>query len=289
MKSSQSILAIVVVLVVAAALAWAGGDASVEVGGLPAFVWCVILAFVINWVAFVPSFLNRTETFFDLTGSITYLSVMVLALLLAEDIDGWSALVAAMVAAWALRLGTFLFRRIRADGKDGRFDKIKTDFWRLLMTWTLQGLWVSLTAAAALAIVVADDRASLGAWGVIGFIVWAVGWGVEVVADQQKSRFKADPSNAGRYITTGLWSWSRHPNYFGEITLWVGVALMAIPRLSGWTWAVLISPVFVFVLLTRISGIPMLARRGLKRWGDEPEYRAYLDRTSVLVPLPPRK
>ncbi|MEL7158006.1 MAG: DUF1295 domain-containing protein [Actinomycetota bacterium] len=289
MKPSASIASIAVVLLVAAALAWAGSDGSVDAGGLPAFVWCGLLAFVINWVVFVPSYLQRSETFFDLTGSITYLSVMALALVLADDLDARSILVSAMVAAWALRLGTFLFRRIRADGKDGRFDQIKTNFWQLLLTWTLQGLWVYLTAAAAIAIVVAGERRSFGVWAALGFVVWLGGWLTEVIADQQKSRFKANPANAGRYITSGLWSWSRHPNYFGEIVLWTGIAIMAVPVLSGWGWAVLISPVFVFTLLTRISGIPMLARRGRQRWGDEPEYLAYLERTSLLVPLPPRR
>lgn len=289
MKPANSIAAIVVTVVLGAALAWAGSDASVDAGPLPAFAWCVLAAFVINWVAFIPSYLQRTESFFDLTGSITYLSVMLLALLMADELDLRSLLVVAMVWVWALRLGTFLFRRIRADGKDGRFDKIKNNFWQLLMTWTLQGLWVSLTAAAALAIVTGAEKKSFGALAVIGFVVWALGWGVEVIADRQKSAFRADPANAGRFINTGLWSWSRHPNYFGEITLWTGIAIMAVPILSGWTWAVLISPVFVFVLLTRISGIPLLARRGLKRWGDEPEYQAYLRNTSLLVPLPPRK
>lgn len=288
MKPAASIASIVITLIVAGALAWAGSDASVDAGALPAFAWCGLLAFVINWVAFVPSYVGRTEKFFDLTGSVSYLSVMALALLLADALDTRSLLVAAMVGAWALRLGTFLFRRISADGSDGRFDKIKTNFWRLLMTWTLQGLWVFLTAAAAIAIIVSEERASFGVLAVVGFIVWAAGWAIEVVADQQKSRFKADPANAGRFITTGLWSWSRHPNYFGEITLWFGIAIMAVPILSGWTWAVLISPVFVFTLLTRISGIPMLSRRGLKRWGDEPEYQQYLKSTSLLVPLPPR-
>ena len=111
----------------------------------------------------------------------------------------------------------------------------------------------------------------------------------EVVADTQKSAFKADPANAGRFITTGLWSWSRHPNYFGEITLWTGMAVLALPVLSGWNWVALISPVFVFVLLTRISGIPMLEHRARKRWGDDPAFQAYTANTSVLVPLPPKK
>ena len=148
---------------------------------------------------------------------------------------------------------------------------------------------VSLTMAAALAIITSQERRSIGIIGVIGLVIWVVGFVIEVVADQQKTAFKANPTNDGRFITTGLWSWSRHPNYFGEITLWTGMAILAVPILSGWRWVVLISPIFVFVLLTRVSGLPMLERRAAKRWGDEPEFRAYTANTSVLVPLPPRK
>ncbi len=123
----------------------------------------------------------------------------------------------------------------------------------------------------------------------MGIVVWVAGFAIEVIADQQKSTFKRNPANAGRYITTGLWAWSRHPNYFGEITLWTGIAIIALPILEGWRWVTLISPVFVFLLLTRVSGIPMLEARGKKRWGDEEAYQAYTRNTPVLVPRPPRR
>ena len=120
-----------------------------------------------------------------------------------------------------------------------------------------------------------------------GHAVWLAGFAIEVVADRQKSAFKQDSANDGRFITTGLWAWSRHPNYFGEITLWTGIAIMAVPILSGWQWVVLISPVFVAVLLMRVSGIPMLEARSDKRWGDEEAYQRYRAATPVLVPRPP--
>jgi steroid 5-alpha reductase family enzyme len=110
-----------------------------------------------------------------------------------------------------------------------------------------------------------------------------------VIADRQKSAFNAKPENKGRFISTGLWSWSRHPNYFGEIVLWIGVAIIALPILRGWQWVTLISPVFIILLLTRISGIPLLERRADQKWGNEAEYQSYKARTSVLVPLPPKK
>lgn len=288
-KTQTWITGIIVSVALGVVLALTGGQGSTEVGGVSVFAICVGAAFMINWIVFVPSWSAHTEKYFDLTGSITYLTVTGLALVLSEDLDTRAWLAAAMVAVWAVRLGSFLFRRISKDGKDGRFDKMKFDFWQFLMTWTIQGLWVSLTLAAALAIITESDRSDLGVLGIIGLVVWVAGFAIEVIADGQKSAFKANAANEGRFITIGLWSWSRHPNYFGEITLWTGMAIMAIPILSGWRWVALISPIFVFVLLTRISGIPLLERRAEKRWGSEPEFRAYTDNTSVLVPLPPKK
>lgn len=269
--------------------AWMGSHGSSKVGGVPVFAILVVYAFVVNWIAFVPSFLNHTEKFFDLTGAFTYITVMIAALVLSQELDARAWLVAGMVIVWASRLGTFLFRRIHKAGRDGRFDEMKYDFLQFLMTWTIQGLWVSMTASAAVAIVTAADRVEFGVAGTIGLSVWLVGFLIEVLADWQKSKFKDDTANSGRFITTGLWSWSQHPNYFGEIVLWMGVAVMSVPVLSGWRWFVLISPIFVFVLLTKISGIPILRRRADERWGNDPEYKAYLERTSKLIPLPPKR
>ena len=113
-----------------------------------------------------------------------------------------------------------------------------------------------LTAAAALVVITGGVRAPLGAVGIAGLAIWAIGMLIEVIADRQKSRFRADPDNKGAFIDVGLWAWSRHPNYFGEIVLWTGLAIVAVPVLHGWQWATLVSPVFVTVLLTRISGVP---------------------------------
>jgi steroid 5-alpha reductase family enzyme len=284
-----SVMGIVIAVALGVLIASAGSDGSVEVGSIPVFALCGALAFAINWVIFVPSNAAQTEQYYDLTGSITYLSVITVAVLLSDDLDVRAVVVAAMVAVWALRLGTFLFRRVRRDGRDGRFDAIKVDPLRFLMAWTLQGLWVLLTVASALAIVTGRSRESFGLMAIIGSVVWGAGFTIEVVADRQKSAFKRNPANDGRFITTGLWAWSRHPNYFGEIALWLGIAIIAVPVLSGWRWVTLISPVFVTVLLTRISGVPMLERRAHKRWGDEDAFRHYVERTPVLIPRPPRR
>lgn len=274
---------------IGAFVALAGSDGSTKLSWISVFALCALLAYIINWAVYVPSNRAKTEQYFDLTGSVTYLAVIVVALLLSDDIDARAAIVGAMVAVWAVRLGSFLFRRVRRDGRDGRFDEIKVDPLRFFMTWTLQGLWVLLTVACALAIITSVERRSIGWLAILGIALWFAGFAVEVVADRQKSTFKRDPANKGRFISTGLWAWSRHPNYFGEIALWTGIAIVAIPLLSGWRWVVLISPVFVTLLLTRVSGIPMLEARAEKRWGQDEDFQVYTRTTPVLIPRPPRR
>jgi steroid 5-alpha reductase family enzyme len=279
--------AIVASLAVAAGIAWAGSHGSVRVLGVPLFALCGAIAFVVNWAAFVPAYLLQTEHYYDLTGSLTYLTLVVVAFALGDAPDPRAWLLGALVAVWALRLGSFLFLRIRREGADTRFDRIKPSFARFGMAWTLQGLWVYLTLACALAALTSSASRPLGATALLGLVVWLAGFAVEAIADRQKRSFRADPRNRGRFIQTGLWAWSRHPNYFGEITLWTGIALIALPALSGWQWVTLVSPVFVYVLLTRISGVPLLEARADERWGGDPEYEAYKARTPVLFPRPP--
>lgn len=287
-QTRRSVIGITAAIVIGGLVAWAGSDGSASLGWLPVFALCALVAYAINWLVFIPSNAAKTERFYDLTGSVTYITVTVLAVVLSGGPDARALIVAAMVIIWAARLGTFLFRRIRRDGRDGRFDEIKTSPLRFFMTWTLQGLWVLLTAAAALAIITnTGDSRNLGWVAWLGIAIWVLGFTFEVVADRQKSVFKRNPANEGRFINTGLWSWSRHPNYFGEITLWTGIAVMAIPILSGWQWVVLVSPIFVAVLITRISGVPMLEKRADERWGDEEAYQQYKESTPVLIPRPP--
>lgn len=249
------------------------------------FAIAVGLAFLIQWVVFIPSYLLQTERYFDLTGSATYITVMSLAVALSAPVDARSILLLVLVLVWAGRLGTFLFRRVRRAGKDDRFDAIKRSFPRFLLTWTLQGLWVSLTLAAALAAVTSTERPGFDAFAIVGLAVWLLGFSIEAVADLQKNRFRADPANKGGFIHTGLWALSRHPNYFGEIVLWTGVAIIAFPVLQGWQFATLISPVFVYLLLTRVSGIPLLEKKSDQRWGGQEAYEQYKRRTPVLVPF----
>jgi steroid 5-alpha reductase family enzyme len=265
-------------------VALAGSQGGATVAGIPLFALSVGLAFIIQWLAFIPAYLLQTEKFFDLTGSLTYISVVTFAIFFSPGVDARSILLYSLVVIWAIRLGAFLFRRINKAGKDDRFDELKPSFMRFLNVWTIQGLWVTFTLTAALVALTTTNRKEIDLFAILGFLVWLFGFTLEVVADSQKSRFNANPENKGKFIQTGLWSRSRHPNYFGEITLWVGVAMITLPILQGWQWVALISPVFVALLLTRVSGIPLLEKKADKKWGGQEDYEAYKRRTPVLIP-----
>ena len=269
---------------IAAGVGLVAGQGGPELMGLPTLLWMAGLAMAVNWAAFLPAAALRSERFYDLTGGVTYLVVVFSAMALAPERGPREWVFATLVSVWAVRLSSFLFLRIRRDGKDGRFDTIKTDPARFLMTWTLQGLWVFLTSLAALTVMTSGSGSRVGWLDIVGWTVWGVGFAVEVIADRQKAAFRADPANAGRFIDTGLWSRSRHPNYLGEITLWFGIAISASSSLAGWQWAALISPVFVALLLTRGSGVPLLEQRSDARWGGESAYESYKRRVPVLVP-----
>ncbi|PKQ19865.1 MAG: hypothetical protein CVT66_08035 [Actinobacteria bacterium HGW-Actinobacteria-6] len=287
-KRGRAVAAAIAAVAIGGAIAWAGSQGGATIGGVPVFAIAVGIAFLVQWLVFVPSFLLHTERYFDITGAVTYVSVMAFAVFASGAVGARSLLMLALVVVWAGRLGIFLFRRVHRAGKDVRFDSIKQSLPDFLMTWTLQGLWVSLTLAAALG-AVTSGGGELDVFTAVGFGVWVLGFGIEATADRQKGRFRADPANKGRFISSGLWALSRHPNYFGEIMLWTGVAIIALPVLSGWQFATLISPVFVYLLLSRVSGVPLLEKSAEERWGGQDDYEKYKRQTPVLVPWLGRK
>lgn len=245
----------------------------------------ILLAYIIQWIAFVPAYMFQTEKFYDLTGSLTYTSVFAYCMYLATlgTINWGSVIISILVIIWAGRLGTFLFTRIAKDGEDKRFRTIKPDMAQFFMTWTLQGMWVSVCSLCAITAIASDTGIILNNIFYIGLLMFVGGFAIEIVADQQKSAFRAIPENRNKFITSGLWSKSRHPNYFGEITLWTGVAVMSFSSLSGAEYLTLISPVFTYLLLVKISGVRMLEGRGQKTWGQDVEYIAYMKNTPMVM------
>ena len=289
MQNLISVVGTATAILIALVIAYAGGQDSVQgADSISLYALCIALAFLTQWILFVPAYLRRTEKFFDLTGSCTFIGVSLIALFLNEERDIRTWIVAMLVVIWALRLGSFLNKRVRLAEQDRRFRSIKHDFLQFLMTWTLQGLWVVLSYAAGLVVLTTTQHAPLDAFAGVGIVLWGIGFVIEVLADRQKTQFRAIPENKGKFITSGLWSWSQHPNYFGEILLWIGIAIIALPVLNGWSYVTLISPIFIWLLLTRISGIRMLDNLAKRDWGDDEAYQKYASQTAKLIPLPPK-
>ena len=246
----------------------------------------VFLAFAIQWIAFIPAYIFQTEKFYDLTGSLTYLLVIWYSLTLSSDqftnLNGANIVIVLLISLWAIRLGSFLFMRIHHDGEDKRFRSIKPSASQFFMTWTLQGLWVSLCSMCALTAISSNTGIVTNAFFYIGLALFILGFAIEVMADMEKSAFKANQENKDKFITTGLWARSRHPNYFGEIVLWTGIAVMSFSSLEGLQYLTLISPIFTYLLLVYVSGVRMLEARGDLKWGDDPAYQEYKKKTPVF-------
>ncbi len=245
----------------------------------------VMLAFLIQWVAYIPAYIFQTEKFYDLTGSLSYLTVIWFVFFSSNNLSGLNIqnlIVVTLISIWAIRLGTFLFGRIHKDGEDKRFRTIKTSASQFFMTWTLQGMWVSICTMCAITAISSSQGIIANALFYIGLAFFIVGFAIEVVSDQQKSAFRAVPENKEKFITSGLWSKSQHPNYFGEILLWSAIALLSISSLNGTQYLTLISPIFTYVLLVYISGVRMLDDMGNKKWGHLEEYKEYKRNTPTL-------
>ena len=245
----------------------------------------VMLAFLIQWVAYIPAYIFQTEKFYDLTGSLSYLTVIWFVFFSSNNLSGLNIqnlIVVTLISVWAIRLGTFLFGRIHKDGEDKRFRTIKTSASQFFMTWTLQGMWVSICTMCAITAISSSQGIIANALFYLGLAFFIVGFAIEVVSDQQKSAFRAVPENKEKFITSGLWSKSQHPNYFGEILLWSAIALLSISSLNGTQYLTLISPIFTYVLLVYISGVRLLDDMGIKKWGHLEEYKEYKRNTPTL-------
>ena len=247
----------------------------------------VILAFLIQWVAYIPAYTFQTEKFYDLTGTLTYLTVVWFTYMLsnsAGELKIGNLILALLISIWAVRLGSFLFLRIHKAGEDKRFRTIKPSASQFFMTWTLQGFWVSICSMCALTAISSEVGVVVNVFFYIGFALFLIGFSIEVIADNQKNTFRSLEENKDKFIATGLWAKSRHPNYVGEIMLWTGIALIALPSLSGTQYLTLISPVFTYILLVHISGVRMLEDMGNKKWGHLEEYKNYKDKTPRIIP-----
>ena len=245
----------------------------------------ILLAFLIHWLFFIPAYLLKTEKFFDLTGSLTYISIMIYVVYTKNNLQEQlgSIILASLIILWAVRLGSFLFLRIKKAGEDKRFREIKTSFARFFLLWTISGMWVSFCSMCALTAIASNDGVIVNNIFYIGLVTFLVGLSIEIIADSQKTKFRKDPKNKDKFINEGLWAKSRHPNYVGEITLWAGVAIMSFSSLEGSQYISLISPIFTYLLLVYVSGVPQLTASGQKKWGHLESYQDYIKNTPTLI------
>jgi len=273
--------------------------------------------FGIQLVAWAVASALHTEKFYDATGALTYWSLILRAYAFAnrtrsiepsaisnssesagkvcnDDSNRSGAstrqkVVAAMVLVWSLRLGTFLGVRGWKYG-DSRFDKVKHQPKTFLIFWMVQGFWCFLTPLPAYLLLLRNptDCAPLGTSDYLAWCGWVVGFLTEATADRQKSAWKA-AGNLG-FMQSGIWRYSQHPNYFGEILLWVCTTITCCNGLKGQLSKIisLISPAFTSYLLLFVSGVPLLQKAAMKKYGKDAAFLAYRARTSLLLPLPPR-
>jgi steroid 5-alpha reductase family enzyme len=283
-RQIKNIIAITFFLICIGLINVAGQNIEIEIRGMNAFTFILIIAVLLQVIFFIPSFLLKTEKYYDLVGSLTYITTISLAYFSVENKTMIDSIIYFYVMVWALRLGIYLFRRVRNDGKDVRFEKAKRHFFWFLQYWMGQALWVSLTACAAIIAILSPEEDTLPVLAMVGMALWLSGFAIESISDYQKRVFRKENNPSKSFIHTGLWARSRHPNYFGEIILWTGIAVIALNTLNGIEYVTLISPVFVYILLTRMSGVNLLERIADERYGHLEEYQRYKRNTPVLVP-----
>ncbi len=283
-KQTQNIINVSLTLLAIYLYSFTANNIETEILGFNSFKFLISMAVLIQFLIFVPSFLFQTEKFYDLTGSLTYISVTSIAYFSLDNPTTIDTILYLYVIVWAGRLGIFLFRRINKDGKDERFDKAKKKFFWFLQYWMGQAAWVVFTAGASILAILAPVETELGVLAFIGIFLWWSGFLIEVIADNQKRKFRETSDPKTEFISNGLWARSRHPNYFGEITLWVGMAVLSLSSLSGIEYVTaIVSPIFVYLLLIKAEGVPMLERIAEERYGDLPEYQQYKENTPVFM------
>lgn len=253
-------------------------------------IYLLALSIVINWVFFAIAALLRTDVFTDITYSLTFIVLTGILLAVAPERDPLRLLTAGAVMLWGVRLGGYLFYRILHIKVDHRFDDKRDSVVKFGMFWLLQAVSVWVILLPAYGILSLPKGISLHpALLIAALVVFLAGFAIEAIADAQKYAFKSDPASKGQFMSRGVWQYSRHPNYFGEMLVWWGIALPGVALFRGLTLFYLIGPVYITLLLLFVSGIPLLEKEADRKWGDREDYKEYKRRTSLLIPLPRRK
>jgi steroid 5-alpha reductase family enzyme len=252
--------------------------------------FCVAL--FLNTVGWLVSSLLSTDKLYDLIGSLSFLSCVLCARLLgSSELRATARAVAAawMLGLWASRLGAFLFLRVLRS-PDERLQRFVNDPLGFLLPFAFQTLWAFVGALPVLCVHSWGAPLPLSLAEQLIALAWAACAALQALADEQKRAFRAVRANRSRFIATGLWRFSRHPNYFFQICASWLLAAFCFRSLAAASWfgyVVALCPALETALILHVSGVPMLERAGRKKWGDQHEYKAYCAGTSCLVPWPP--
>lgn len=239
----------------------------------------------LQWALFLIAAYFKTEKFYDLAGSSTFILLAVQSLLSNRKLFPRQVVQSSLVCMWAVRLGLFLLVRVLRSGQDSRFNRVRDNPKIFFIYWTVQGLWVWLTLLPTLIVNSKQTDTELCTRDYIGWGVWMAGMVIECIADYQKYSFRSNAANKDKWISHGLWGIVRHPNYLGEIMLWLGLFISASSTFKGKEYLSVLSPIFVAFLLTRVSGIPILERQNWKKWKETPQYLQYVQSTPKLIPF----
>ena len=245
-----------------------------------------VISFLIQVVFFAIAAYFRTDKVTDFSYGLSFVVIVWFLAIKNSSFSSIQVVLVLLISLWGIRLATYLVVRILRNGKDKRFDGVREDFYKFAKFWIFQALvvWMILLPTV---IVLATPSYKFGLTQIIGLTVWLIGFGIEAISDQQKFAFKIKKPD--EFITTGLWRYSRHPNYFGEALLWWGIFIIATPYLSGFSYLSIIGPICIMSLLLFVSGIPSLEKSYDKKYGLQNKYRKYKKSTSIFVPLPPYK
>ena len=253
-------------------------------------MFLLLTSLSLNGIFFIFAVSLKTDVFTDITYSMTFFILSVFCILFRSEPGIFNIVPAFYVIIWSIRLGAYLFIRILKIKVDHRFDDKRDSFLKFGSFWLLQALtaWILMLPVSAI------SMSSLSFSGkeiylILGTLIWLKGFIIETAADSQKFKFKNNPDNKGKFMSSGLWKYSRHPNYFGEILVWWGIFISSIPYLKGFQYLYIISPVFITLLLLFISGIPLLEKSWDEKWGDDTLYIEYKNKTSLLIPMPNKK
>lgn len=253
------------------------------------YIMALFISLGINLLFFLLASTFKTDKFTDFTYGFTFITLVLFFLLKTQTFYLPQILLATMVVIWGIRLITYLLVRILKIKKDRRFNKIREKPLKFLQFWVFQGLAVWVILLPSIYLLNKTESMPLSLVMVLGIFVWALGLLTETVSDWQKFTFKNNPQNVGLWIQTGLWKYSRHPNYFGEILCWLGIFIFVLPTIQGISWLTIVNPIFITFILLFVSGIPLLEKSNDAKYSDNKNYWVYKKKTSILVPLPQKE